>query len=141
MRSERFTGAASVLLAALILTACASGATMPSPSSSSATPGGSARPPFQTTTPGPIGPTGSPTTVPAATWAAIEADLIARGLDGAPELVSAEAVTFTDGSLGCPEPGLSYTQALIDGMRIVVQVAGTTYDYRVGGGDPRLCRR
>ncbi|MFS0868123.1 hypothetical protein AB3M83_12420 [Microbacterium sp. 179-B 1A2 NHS] len=137
MRSSRFSGAASVLLAALTLTACANGAIMPSPSSSSS---GSARPPFQTTTPGPLGPTGSPT-VPDATWAAIDADLAARGITGTPDLVSAEAVTFTDGSLGCPKPGRSYTQALVDGMRIVVRVDGVTYDYRVGGGDPRLCER
>ena len=29
------------------------------------------------------------------------------------ELVSAESVTWPDGSLGCPQPGLLYTQVLV----------------------------
>lgn len=34
---------------------------------------------------------------------------------------SAEAVTWPDGSLGCPQPGRMYTQALVPGWRIVVR--------------------
>ena len=101
----------------------------------------SSRPPFQTTTPGAIAPTGTPADVPADRWTAIEDDLAARGVTGTPELVSAEQVTFTDGSLGCAEPGQSYTQALVDGMRVVVSVDGTTYDYRLGEGVLKLCTR
>jgi hypothetical protein len=48
-------------------------------------------------------------------------------------VIRSEAVTWNDGSLGCPQPGLAYTQQLIDGYWIVLQVGGTTYDYRVGG--------
>ena len=33
----------------------------------------------------------------------------------------AEVVTWTDGALGCPQPGLVYTQALVPGWRIVVR--------------------
>lgn len=101
----------------------------------------STRPPFQTTTPGPIGPSGTPTDVPDARWDAIVDDLAGRGV-GAPELVSATAVTWQNGALGCPQPGQSYTQALVDGMRVVVTADGATYDYRFGTGDtPLLCER
>jgi hypothetical protein len=57
-----------------------------------------------------------------------------------PSVLIAEAVTWTDGSLGCPEPGGMYTQALVDGYQVVVEVDGQEYDYRVGRGtDVRLC--
>lgn len=35
-----------------------------------------------------------------------------------------EAVTWADGSLGCPRPGQSATQALVPGWRLVVQGPG-----------------
>jgi len=54
----------------------------------------------------------------------------------------AEAVTWNDGSLGCPEPGMFYTMALVDGYQIVVDAAGKTLDYRVqSNGLFRLCER
>jgi hypothetical protein len=34
------------------------------------------------------------------------------------QLVAAEAVTWADGSIGCPQPGMLYTQALVPGYRI-----------------------
>ncbi|WP_223171051.1 hypothetical protein [Microbacterium sp. NIBRBAC000506063] len=85
-------------------------------------------------------PSGTPTDVPPARWAAIESDLAGRGVTAPPELVTAERVTFSDGSLGCPQPGQSYTQALVDGMRVIVTADGKHYDYRFGRGDtPTLC--
>ena len=33
-------------------------------------------------------------------------------------LISAEVVTWSDGSLGCPQPGMMYTQALVPGSRV-----------------------
>ena len=109
----------------------------PTPSASA-----TSRPPFQTATPGPIAPTGTPVAVPPARWDALVADLGARGVTATPELVSAEAVTFSDSSLGCATPGQSYTQALVDGLRVVVTAGGQTYDYRFGTGDaPKLCTR
>jgi hypothetical protein len=55
-------------------------------------------------------------------------------------IVRAEAVLWNDGSLGCPEPGIEYTQALINGYWVVIKAAGQTYDFRVGGGGSfRLC--
>ena len=79
----------------------------------------SSRPPFATTTPGPIGPSGTPADVSPAQWDAIVADLAERGAAGEPVLVSAESVTWPNGALGCPQPGMSYTQAVVDGMRVV----------------------
>jgi hypothetical protein len=35
-------------------------------------------------------------------------------------VVAAEAVTWPDGSMGCPQPGLMYTQALVPGYRVVL---------------------
>ena len=53
---------------------------------------------------------------------------------------SAEPVTFPDGSLGCPVPGMAYTQHVVDGYKIVALAAGTTYDYRgTAPGKFRLC--
>jgi hypothetical protein len=55
-------------------------------------------------------------------------------------IVRAEPVVWNDGSLGCPEPGMMYTQALINGYWVVIEAAGQTYDFRVGrGGSFRLC--
>ena len=55
-------------------------------------------------------------------------------------LLSMEEVTWRDGSLGCPKPGMQYTQALVDGTLIVLSVAGRQYRYHSGrGGTPFLC--
>jgi len=48
------------------------------------------------------------------------------------ELVMTKAITWNDGSLGCPEPGMMYTQALVDGFQVVVRAADQELDYRVG---------
>ncbi|MCT9818944.1 hypothetical protein N3K63_01450 [Microbacterium sp. W1N] len=139
---RRTATATALILVALGLSACATGAPMPDPTSATPAPSASTRPPLATTTPGVIAPTGTPAEVPPARWSAIEDDLAGRGVTAAPVLVSAENVTFNDGSLGCAAPGQSYTQAQIDGMRVVVEADGTTYDYRFGNGDtPQLCTR
>ena len=55
-------------------------------------------------------------------------------------IVRAQPVIWNDGSLGCPEPGMEYTQALVNGYWVVIEAAGQTYDFRVGhGGSVRLC--
>ncbi|MFT4230487.1 MAG: hypothetical protein QM602_09375 [Microbacterium sp.] len=123
----------------LVLTACASGGTVPEQSTPpSATPAPTVAP---GSLPTPSAPTGSPIDVPDASWDAILAALSALGVTGTPTLVSAESVRFSDGSLGCPKPGTSYTQAVVDGMRVVVSVDGTEYDYRFGAraDAPVLC--
>lgn len=55
-------------------------------------------------------------------------------------LVIAESVQWPDGSLGCPEPGQMYTQAIVDGYRIVIEHAGENYDYHASTtGYFKLC--
>jgi hypothetical protein len=55
-------------------------------------------------------------------------------------IVDAHPETWPDGSLGCPEPGMMYTQALVEGYQVIVQANGTQLDYRGGGqGGFRLC--
>lgn len=46
------------------------------------------------------------------------------------EVVRAEAVTWSDGSLGCPEPGMLYTQALVDGYHVIVAAGDEELDFR-----------
>jgi hypothetical protein len=85
--------------------------------------------------PGPVG-------LPASVVDPVVAD-IAR-LAGVPVdqvvVQSAEAVTFPDGGLGCPVPGMAYPQVQVDGYKIVAVAGGTTYDYRgTAPGTFRLC--
>ena len=55
-------------------------------------------------------------------------------------LVGLDQVTWGDGSLGCPQPGMSYTQALVDGTRIRLLASGVVFEYHSGGtGDPFYC--
>ena len=85
--------------------------------------------------------TSAPEGIPDDVWEAILADLEHQtGGPSDPEVVSAEAVTWSDGSLGCPEAGQAYTQALVDGYQVILEVDGERYDYRVGSGaSVRLC--
>ena len=43
-----------------------------------------------------------------------------------------EEVEWSDTSLGCPEPDTMYAQVITPGYRIVLEVGGSTYDYRAG---------
>lgn len=57
-------------------------------------------------------------------------------------VLRAEQVVWSDGSLGCPEPGRSYTQALVPGFWVVLDAAGTELDYRADDrGYVVLCRQ
>ena len=52
----------------------------------------------------------------------------------------AEAVTWPDGSLGCPEPGRQYSQALVAGFRIRILAGTSTLEYHGSlRGQPFLC--
>ena len=56
------------------------------------------------------------------------------------KVIAAEAVTWSDGSLGCPQPGMTYTQALVPGYRIRVDAAGRRLEYHAGErGVPAYC--
>ena len=56
------------------------------------------------------------------------------------EVLIAEAVTWNDGSLGCPEPGMMYTQALVPGYRVVLDVDGDRlYFHSDSSGEFHFC--
>lgn len=67
-----------------------------------------------------------------------KADLVKRlGVDaGQVTVVSSAEVMWRDGSLGCPEPGMHYTQALVNGSRIVLESGGKQYHYHSGPSRP-----
>jgi len=44
-------------------------------------------------------------------------------------IIDATAVTWPDGSLGCPEPGLAYPQAMVPGYRVVAHAGERWLDY------------
>ena len=81
--------------------------------------------------------------LPAEIEAAI-ADAAARF--GVPEeevaVAGALRVTWSDGSIGCPEPDTMYTQALVPGYQLTLEVAGERYAYHgQDGAMPFLCER
>ena len=132
----------SALAAILALTACASSA-VPSEASPSEAP--SSRPPAETVQPSASAASvpDAPDGIPQAVWDAIIEDLSGRTDEpvASATVVMAEPMTWNDGSLGCPVAGQVYTQALVDGYHVVLEVDGQEYDYRVGAGDDvRLCR-
>lgn len=92
-----------------------------------------------------VPPTTAPVTgeVPEAVMTAVVADLSAKtGQDATTATVTkAESVTWPDGSLGCPQPGIMYTQMVQPGYRVVLELDGKSYDYRVAGEGTviRLC--
>jgi hypothetical protein len=44
-------------------------------------------------------------------------------------VIKVEAVTWNDGSLGCPQPGQMYTMALEPGYRVILTAAGREFNY------------
>jgi hypothetical protein len=68
---------------------------------------------------------------------------LARRRDADPAeitVLEASAVVWPDGSLGCPRPGMEYTQVMHEGVRIRLQLGGRTYAYHGGGSRmPELC--
>ncbi len=56
------------------------------------------------------------------------------------QVALAEAVTWPDGSLGCPQPGMLYTQALVPGYRIRILAGNETLEYHASQrGQPAYC--
>jgi hypothetical protein len=56
------------------------------------------------------------------------------------DLIDSGPVTWSDGSLGCPDPDQMYTQALVDGSRVVLAIGGTEYHFHAGpDGDLFYC--
>lgn len=57
------------------------------------------------------------------------------------EVVAEEPVTWRDGSLGCARPGMSYTQAMVEGLRITLRVDGADHEYHSSGDrQPFWCK-
>lgn len=80
----------------------------------------------------PPGGTVSDGEAPASLLAEIKADLVQRAgvQESAITVVWSLAVTWNDGSLGCPKPGMNYTQALVPGYWVVLEADDVIYDYR-----------
>jgi hypothetical protein len=54
--------------------------------------------------------------------------------------VSSEAVVWPDGALGCAEPGMNYTMALVPGYRITIRAGAELLDYHASDrGQLVLC--
>ena len=55
---------------------------------------------------------------------------------------STRPVTWGSGALGCPDPGMNYTQALVPGTVIYLKVDNTIHAYHARyGGEPFYCPR
>lgn len=69
--------------------------------------------------------------VPEAILDAMRADAAERGGVAVDEVAvnTAETVEWSDGSMGCPEPGMVYTQAIVPGYLVVLEAGGSTYEY------------
>jgi len=52
------------------------------------------------------------------------------------EVVEARYVTWPNGAMGCPEPDMMYTQALVPGYRILLRSGGETFAYHGGRDQP-----
>ncbi len=79
--------------------------------------------------------------VPASVILPVLADASARTSVPPEEITIREAklVTWPDGGLGCPEPGMVYPQVLVDGAQVVVVAGSRVIDYRIGGDRMRIC--
>jgi hypothetical protein len=56
------------------------------------------------------------------------------------KVVSAQAVNWPNGALGCPQPGMMYTQAIVPGYRVELEAAGKRFAYHASTkGGFRLC--
>ncbi len=57
-------------------------------------------------------------------------------------VLSAEEVTWSDASIGCPEPGKMYAQMLVSGSLIVLEADGKQYEYHAAAGKaPFYCEK
>jgi hypothetical protein len=143
-RLRRTTLALAALTVALVACTASPGTAGPSGTAGSSGAGQSGRPVVTAI------PSSSSSTGAGSTWPVDQARLdhvldLAAAESGLGRttlvIVSAEAVTWNDGSLGCPKPGVMYTQALVDGFRVVVAAGDRQLDYHMSQtGQPRLCQ-
>jgi hypothetical protein len=60
-----------------------------------------------------------------------------RGVDPAQVVIAAwTPVTWNDGSLGCPQEGMGYTQVQVDGELLVLRVDTALFQYHARGAAP-----
>jgi hypothetical protein len=56
------------------------------------------------------------------------------------QVIEIRIVEWPDGSLGCPEEGKVYTQAVVEGVQVILQADERIFDYHAGSdGEPFLC--
>jgi hypothetical protein len=61
---------------------------------------------------------------------------------GAITVYAVSPVSWRSGALGCPEPRMNYTQALVPGSLIFLKVGNETHGYHSKlGGEPFYCPR
>jgi hypothetical protein len=140
---------AFLALVAIAAGACTAGSPAGATSSGlpSAPPEGSAAP-TPILTPIPVLSPGNPTPVtgtgevPGSVIDAAKADAAERaGVDVADvTLVSADAIDWPSGALGCPRMGFLYIDVITPGFRVVVRAGDRDYDYRAArDGAIRWC--
>ncbi|HSO63768.1 MAG TPA: hypothetical protein VLQ78_01595 [Ornithinibacter sp.] len=139
----------AVVVAVVLLTAsaCALSSDGPEPASTPSTPSTAPATPSAT----PSGTASPSPTLPTGTGAALPGDIRTRPTvvaaiedtasrkDVAPDEVVVAAwspVTWTDGSLGCPQKGMSYTQAMVEGELLILRVDGALFQYHARSGGP-----
>jgi hypothetical protein len=59
--------------------------------------------------------------------------------ESAIELDKAEAVDWSDASLGCPEKGMMYAQVITPGHRVSLKAGGKSHVVHVGAGRAVVC--
>lgn len=134
MRSHVFAPISAILFG-LLLAACAAGQ-VASPSASEQA---VSDPPTPDETPAATAPTAGIDEDAIAALVAMAAEEAQASIDEV-RVVSAEEVTWSDGSLGCPQPGMAYTQALVPGFRVVVEIDGEELHFHAAqGGEFRIC--
>jgi len=88
-------------------------------------------PDIETLTPLTAGEPVSTALIPLEVRRAVVADAAKRFnvAESAVVLTRAEQLTWSDGSLGCPEPGVMYTQMLVAGFRVVAKTSAGELTY------------
>ncbi|CAN5830940.1 hypothetical protein BH24CHL6_BH24CHL6_00930 [soil metagenome] len=142
-----------LLLASMLIASCTA-APAPAEETASASPSPAVSPSAQDPTRPPTGtppistvpPTPAPVVgeVPTEILAAVvdEAAALAGVSAGEVEVLRAEQVIWSDGSLGCPVPGTNYTQEPVDGYWVELRAGEETFDFRLGStGVAQLCEQ
>jgi hypothetical protein len=55
-------------------------------------------------------------------------------------LIEARRVTWPDGSLGCPQPGMQYPQVLTPGYLVLLEANGIQFEYHTSESNIFYCK-